>query len=163
MAAFDVYRIYNPKKDNMETKKKKHGYIEWLSGEEMHKSNIKWMSELKFVKDEQLFLNNLVKSYTLQLLESKIFNESQKIIKEIAKTEKEVVVLMKKIQAHANLLETMVNDVDEIKMEKAYLETHWELTDKMERYVVRYRNLKVGLFKVISQLMKKDKQKRLLN
>jgi len=147
----------------METKKKKHRYIEWLSAEEMHDESKKWMSELKFVKDEQLFLNDLVKSYTLQLVDSNIFNESQKIIKGISKAEKDVLALMKKIQAHENLLEIMVNDVDELKMEKAYLETHWELANKMEHYIVRYRNLKAGLFKVITSVMKKDKQKRLLN
>lgn len=147
----------------METTRKKHHYVEWLDAEEMHDASKKWMSELKFTKDEQLFLNDLVKSYTLQLIDSKIFNESQKIIKEIAKAEKEVVVLMKKVQSHENLLEIMVNEVDELKMEKAYLETHWELTDKIDRYIINYRNLKAALFKVISGLMKKGKQKRLLN
>lgn len=142
---------------------KKHRYIEWLSAEEMHEASKKWMSELKFAKDEQFFLNNLVKSYTLQLIGSKVFHESQKIIEEIVNAEKEVVVLMKKIQSHENLLEIILNDVDELKMEKAYLETHWELTNKIEHYMINYRNLKAGLFKVISGLMKKDKQKRLLN
>jgi len=147
----------------MKTKKKKYRYIEWLSAEEMHEASKNWMSELKFAKDEQLFLNDLVKSYTLQLIDSEILNESKKIIKEITKAEKEVVVLMKKVQSHENLLEVMVNDIDELKMEKAYLETHWELTDKIENYMINYRNLKAGLFKVISRLMKKNKQKRLLN
>lgn len=142
---------------------KKHRYIEWLSAEEMHEASKNWMSKLKFAKDEQLFLNNLVKSYTPQLIDSKIFNESQKIIKEITEAEKEVVVLMKKVQSHENLLEIMINDIDELKMEKAYLETHWELTDKIERYMINYRNLKSALFKVITGLMKKNKQKKLLN
>ncbi|MFH6602718.1 hypothetical protein ACEZ3G_04465 [Maribacter algicola] len=147
----------------MEIKKQKYRYIEWLSAEEMHGASKKWMSELSFIKDEQLFLNDLVKSYTLQLIDSEVFNKSQKIIDRISKAESEVITLMKRVQSHENLLEIMVNDVDELKMEKAYLETHWELTDKIERYMVDYRNLKVALFKVISRLMKKDKQKRLLN
>ncbi len=147
----------------MEIRKQKYRYIEWLSAEEMHEASKKWMSELSFIKDEQLFLNDLVKSYTLQLIDSEVFNKSQKIIERISKAEREVITLMKKVQSHENLLEIMVNDVDELKMEKAYLETHWELTDKIERYMVDYRNLKVALFKMISRLIKKDKQKRLLN
>ena len=142
---------------------KKYRFIEWLSAEEMHEASKNWMSELKFVKDEQLFLNDLVKSYTLRLIDGKMFDKSQKIIKEISTAEREAVVLMKQVQSHENLLEIMVNDIDELKMEKAYLETHWELTDKIERYMIHYRNLKSTLFKVISKLMKKDKQKRLLN
>lgn len=147
----------------MKTIKKKHRYIEWLDAEEMHAASMQWMSALKFVRDEQLFLNDLVKSFTLQLIENKAFNENKKIIIEISEAEKEVLVLMKKVQAHENLLEIMVNDVDELKIEKAYLETHWELTSKIEQYMVHYRSLKSRLFQVISKLMKKDKQKRLLN
>lgn len=147
----------------METTKKKRSYIEWLDPEEMHKASIQWMSELKFVRDEQLFLNNLVKSYTLQLVDSKIFNESKKIIDSILEAEKEVVNLMKKVRSHENLLEIMINDVDELKMEKAYTETHWDLTSTMSRYIEDYRKLKARLFKLVSKVMKKQKQKRLLN
>ena len=147
----------------METRKKKYKYLEWLDAEEMHDASTQWMSELNFAKDEQLFLNDLVKSFTLQLIEKKSFNENKNIIDEIAKAEKEVLVLMKKVQAHENLLEIMINDVDELKMEKAYLETHLELTSKIESYMAHYLSLKSRLFKVISELMKKEKQKRLLN
>lgn len=147
----------------MKTGKQKYSYIEWLSGEEMHEISKKWMSELKFVKDEQRFLDDLVKSYTLQLVDKKVFDKSRKIINEISKAEKEVVVLMKKVQSHENLLEIMINDIDELIMEKAYLETHWQLTDKIEQYMINYRNLKSALFRIISGLMKKSKQKRLLN
>lgn len=147
----------------METGKQKYRYIEWLSAEEMHEASRKWMSELKFAKDEQRFLNDLVKTYTLQLIDKKVFDKSQKIINEIAKAEREIVVLMKKVQSHENLLEIMVNDVDELEMEKAYLETHWRLTDKIEKYMINYRNLKSALFRIISGLMKQEKQKRLLN
>ena len=51
----------------MKTKKRNYRYLEWKSPEEMHQTSLEWISELKFVKDEQLFLNDLVKSYTLQI------------------------------------------------------------------------------------------------
>ena len=147
----------------METRKKKHSYVEWLDPGEMHQASTQWMSELKFVRDEQLFLNNLVKSYTLQLVDSNIFDESKKVIYSVLKAEKKVVNLMKKVQSHENLLEIMINDVDELKMEKAYTETHWDLTSEMNHYMADYRNLKSCLFKLVSKVMKKQKQKRLLN
>ncbi len=147
----------------MQVTKKKHHYIEWLSAEEMHEASIQWMSELKFIKDEQLFLNNLVKSYTLELIDEKFFNKSKKIIEAVSKVEKELITLMKKVQSHENLLEIMVNDVDEPKMEKAYTETHWQLTSKINQYMTAYRKLKVELFKLVSKIIKKQKQKRLLS
>jgi hypothetical protein len=147
----------------METTKKKYRYIEWLTPDELHADTLQWMSELRFIRDEQFFLNDLVKSNTLELMDSKNFEESKKLIDDILKAEKEIVLLMKKVQAHENELEIMVNDVDELKMEKAYIETHWEILAHMEKYQEEYRKIKKRLFKVVSQLMKKQKQKRLLN
>ena len=42
----------------------KKSMMEWLDPNEMHEASLKWMSELKFIRDEQLFLNDLVKAYT---------------------------------------------------------------------------------------------------
>ncbi len=147
----------------MQAKKLKYGYVEWLSAQEMHEDTLRWMSELNFTRDEQLFLNNLIKSYTLELTDAKIFEESKKLINGILHAEKDIVVLMKRVQAHENQLEIMVNDVDELKMEKAYLETHWELLNETEKYLVDYRTLKKNLFELVSKVMKAQKQKRLLN
>lgn len=141
----------------------KKSMIEWLDPSEMHEASLKWMSELKFIRDEQLFLNDLVKSYTLQLTDSTVFNESKEIIGAIATAEKEVIVLMKKVQAHENQLEIMLDHIDQLKMEKAYTETHWELNSEIGKYSVRYRELKSRLFKLVSKIMKKDKGNRLLN
>ena len=137
--------------------------MEWLDPNEMHEASLKWMSELKFIRDEQLFLNDLVKSYTLQLTDSSVFNESKEIIGAIASSEKELIVLMKKVQAHENQLEIMMDEIDQLKMEKAYTETHWELNSEMARYSVQYRELKLRLFKLVSKVIKRDKGNRLLN
>lgn len=147
----------------MSKKNRKYRYIEWLGADEMHETSVQWMSELKFVRDEQQFLNDLVKSHTLDLLSGEVFDESRKIIGAVLDAEKEVVVLMKRVQLHENLLEIMVSDLDEPKMEKAYIETHWELTTNIKKYLIDYRKLKKRLFRLISQIMKKQKQKRLLN
>jgi uncharacterized protein YeeX (DUF496 family) len=151
------------KKDTMSTKNRKYRYIEWLGADEMHEASVQWMSELNFVRDEQQFLNDLVKSHTLELLGGEVFDESRKIIGEVLEAEKEVVVLMKRVQLHENLLEIMVSDLDVPKMQKAYIETHWELTTNIKKYLVNYRQLKKRLFRLISKVMQKQKQKRLLN
>ncbi|MFK7812965.1 MAG: hypothetical protein AB8B59_10755 [Maribacter sp.] len=142
---------------------KKYKYIEWLNAEEMHEDSMRWFSELKFIRDEQFFLNNLVESHTLQLIGANIYNESKRIIERLQHAEKYIVPLFKKVQTHENQIEIIVNEVDQLKMEKAYLETHKELQIAMNHYNQQYREIKEQLFKLLSSIMKKDKQKRLLN
>ncbi len=147
----------------MNTKERKINYVEWLSPEEMHDMSIQWFSELMFIMDEQLFLNNLIKSYTIQLTDKGVFEKSKELVAELLKAEKEVVNLLKKVQLHSNQLEIMVDDVDQLKMEKAYKGTHNDLLMAVNEYGTRYRNIKERLFKLVSKVMKLDKQKRLLN
>lgn len=138
-------------------------YIEWISPEEMHSATLAWLSELKFIKDEQRFLNSLVKSHTEQLIDHKIYDRSKQLVGNILDAEKELVGLLKKVQVHENQLEIMVDDVDQPRMEKAYKETHLELMQVMQRYLEDYRKLKTELFKLLSRVFKQEKQKRLLN
>ena len=60
-------------------------------------------------------------------------------------------------------MEIMLDDVDQPKMEKAYIATHKDLLIAMQAYTVNYREIKDRLFKVVSEVIKKGKQKRLLN
>lgn len=138
-------------------------YIEWISPEEMHKTTLSWVSELKFVRDEQLFLNSLVKSYTNELIEHKIYDKSKELVVGILDAENELKGLLKEVQVHENQLEIMIDDVDQPKMEKAYRDSHLELVNRMDTYLVGYRSLKKQLFDLLSQIIKKEKQNRLLN
>jgi len=147
----------------MKTKTKKHRYIKWKSPEEMHDTTIQWISELKFVKDEQRFLNDLIRSYTLQITSLGIFEESRKLVTAISNSELEVEQLLKRVKIHENQLSIMLDDVDQPKMEKAYTETHRDLLTEIDVCLVNYRKLKESLFKMISKVIKKEKQKRLLN
>ena len=147
----------------MKTKTKKHRYIKWKSPEEMHDTSIQWISELNFVKDEQRFLNDLVRSYTLAITSLGIFEESRKLITAISNSELEVELLLKRVQVHENQLSIMVDDVDEPKMEKAYTETHRDLLSDINDFLSNYRKLKGSMFTMLSKVMKKEKQKRLLN
>ncbi|MGW9685740.1 hypothetical protein [Flagellimonas sp. 2504JD1-5] len=147
----------------MDKSKKRYRYAEWLSADEMHTESLDWLSQLHFCADEQTFLNGLVKSYTLQLTDKSIFAESKKLVNELLDHEKQLVRLVELVQAHERLLQIMVDDIDQIKMEKAYVETHIDLTTDIHHYLVTYRNLKKKMFALLSGIMKSQKQKRLLN
>ena len=85
----------------MKTKKERVvKYEAWLSTETMHSGSLKWLSELRFAKDEQLFFDDLVKSYTLQLIDSKHFTESKKIVEQLSTSQKETDQLINTIVDH---------------------------------------------------------------
>jgi hypothetical protein len=147
----------------MENNTKKRAYTEWLSADEMHEKSKKWSSELKFAKDEQKFLNSMIKDYTLDLIDVKIFDEVKRVIDSLSKAEKNLIKIFKKVQLHENQLHIMVDEVDQIKMENAYVETHTELDKEVQNYFAGYRTSKTKIFKIISNIMKKKKQKRLLS
>lgn len=142
---------------------KEKEYTEWFSAEELHEESQRWSSELKFAKDEQKFLNNVIKDYTLDLIDSTIFYTVKNTIDSLNTIEKNLIDIFKRVQLHENQLLIMVDDVDQFKMEKAYLETHKDLANVVEGYFENYRVAKTTIFKIVSSIMKKKKQKRLLN
>ncbi|WP_350285327.1 hypothetical protein [uncultured Croceitalea sp.] len=147
----------------MRTNKRKQQYQEWFSADEMHKDSLHWTSELKFAKDEQRFLDGMIRDYTLDLLNVQIFDNVKKAVDALHLTEKELIHIFKKVQLHENQLAIMIDDVDQIKMENAYIETHVELAKEIKIYFDTYRAAKSTIFDIISSIMKKKKQKRLLN
>ena len=147
----------------MKTKKQIYRYLEWKSPEEMHQTSLEWISEFMFIKDEKLFLNDLIKSYTLQITSLGLFEESRKLITAISNSELELDLLLRKVRIHEYQLSIMLDDVDQPKMEKVYTETHRDLIFTIDNYLMEYRKLKGSLFQMISKVMKKEKQKRLLN
>lgn len=147
----------------MKTKTHKGTFREWLSPEELHEESKKWLSELNFSKDEQDFLNNMVKDYTLDIIDSDMFNAVQPVVEILNKSEKEVEEILKKVRLHENQLQIMVDDVNQNRMENAYLDTHADLDKELGRYFKNYREAKTKIFDIVSQVIKRKKQKRLLN
>ena len=147
----------------MNSENKKSHYMKWLDPGQMHRASVQWMSELKFTRDEQLFLNDLVKEYTLPLTDSKVFGVSQDIIGAILSAEKEVELLLNKVRAHENKLQVMLDSVDQLQQEKAYIASHWNIQSEINTYLSGYRTVKAKLFKLVSKVMKKDKNKYLLH
>lgn len=137
--------------------------MEWLSAEELHNDSRNWRSHLEFTKDEQLFLNDLIGSHVLDLVDSEAFKKASPLLTSLEKMEKDWNNVFKRVQLHENQLQIMVDDVDQLKMEEAYLTTHMELTNEVETYFETYRSVKTKIFRLISSLLKKRKQKRLLN
>jgi len=103
----------------MKPKQTKPKYVVWLSAETMHKSSRKWLSELMFVKDEQLFFDDLIKSYTLQLIDSKHFEESKQLVNTLSNLQKKTNMLIESVKTHETDLKIMVDGINQLKEEDA--------------------------------------------
>ena len=146
----------------MKTLRKKAKYIEWLSAEVMHENSTKWLSELKFINDELRFFDDLIKAYTLQLINSKHFNVSKKVVDKLGASHKQTNNLIEVIQSHRNDLEIMVDGIDQLKEEEGYKKEHREFIIKVNTFFKKHRVFKKELFDLTKNILKEQKQKRLL-
>lgn len=138
-------------------------YIETKSADELHVESLNWISELKFIKDEQHFLDELLKSHTLDLIEDTYFDKSNTIIANLSKHRKTGEELLKKMINHENELLILVDGIDQITEEKKYRFLHSKYLLEVTNYFNDYKDTKKEIFDVIKKIMKEEKQKRLLN
>ena len=132
-------------------------YIEWLSAQTMHNNSIDWLSDLEFMKNEQLFFDDLVKSYTLQLIDSKHFTKSKTIIETLSRLQKKTNLLVKYVKNHRNDLKIMVDGINQLKEEAAYKEEHRGLIILISEFQLEYNTLKKHLFKLVKRIIKNQK------
>jgi hypothetical protein len=147
----------------MESNKTKAKYQEWLSPEIIHKATLNWLSELNFIKDENLFFDDLIKSYTLQLIEAKHFNEGKVITDELKEIKKETNRILEVVTMHEKALQILVDGIDQIKEEEAYRKEHLRLIIDVSNFQKKHREIKKRIFKLIKNILKEGKQKRLLS
>jgi len=138
-------------------------YIESKSADELHVESLNWISELKFIKDEQRFLEDLLKSYTIQLLENQDFTKNREIINQLTKIRKSGEKLLRKLINHENELLILVDGIDQLKEEKHYRFLHRTYLLEVTNYFNDYKDIKKEIFGTIKKILKHEKQKRLLN
>lgn len=138
-------------------------FIKWLSAEDMHDNAKECLSELEFIKVEHLFLDNIINSFALQLIDKTYFSDSKKVIEALNTSAKENEILIKVIRKHENDLKIMVDDIDQLKEEEDYKDEHRNCTVIIHKFLKDYRLLKEELFNIIKSIKKTQKQKRLIN
>lgn len=143
----------------MKTIHPKPRYVEWLSPEEMHHGSQEWLSELRFIKDEHLFFEDLINTYTMQLISSERIMHNKEVIDAINKSQKRNGLLIKAIINHINKLEIMVDGIDQPTEEEAYKKEHRRLIIAVSEYLKSYRKLKSRLFENLKYILKKQKQR----
>ena len=141
---------------------KTHDIIEFLSAEEMHKASLGWLRELEFIKDEHLFFEDMITSFSLQLIQNKGFEQNVEIIDIINASQKRNNSLIKIIKKHDKNLRLLVDGIDQIKEETVYKQEHRNLIEVINEHLKEYKSLKTQLFAIIKGVIKKEKQKKLM-
>ncbi len=141
---------------------KTHDIIEFLSAEEMHKASLGWLRELEFIKDEHLFFEDMITSFSLQLIQNKGFEQNVEIIDVINASQKRNNSLIKIIKKHDKNLRLLVDGIDQIKEETVYKQEHRNLIEVINEHLKEYKSLKTQLFAIIKGVIKKEKQKKLM-
>ena len=129
----------------------------------MHNDSKEWVLELEFLNDEYLFFEDLMRSYTLQLIDLQDYSKNKKIIEAIGNSRKENDNLKELIREHENKLEILIDGVDQPNEEEAYKNGHKSLLISFKNHLKEHKELKYSLFGIIKEIKKKEKQKRLIN
>ena len=141
----------------------KFKYIEWFDAGEMHLHSKEWFSELSFIKEEQQFLNNLIRSFVVKAIDKDAFRKIKDFKSALSEDQRSLLALLKKVQKHMNQLEIMIDDVDQLEMEKAYRITHKNLSAEVNDYLLGYRSIKETGFAGLSEILKESKKLALGN
>lgn len=146
----------------MENKAHNYRYIEWKTPNEMHFSSVQWKSELNFIKDEQRFFEDMLKEYTMPIIESQLFSTVRKLIEQLEKSRIELGELENRVIDHINRLQRLVEDMDEPREGRVYREEHKDVLNAVIHYSRQYKRLKKEIFEAVKKSIKQQKQKRLL-
>jgi len=138
-------------------------YTEWLDADEMHEASKEWLSELKFIKDEHIFFEDLVTKFTSQLIAYGNFSNNKEIIDAIYRSQKQNNTLIEAVKIHENELQIMVDGIDQLEEEKEYTKEHIDLIVAITEFLKEYRLLKTQLFDIIKNIKKEDKNRHLLD
>ena len=146
----------------MKNKAHNYRYIEWKTPDEMHFSSLQWKSELNFIKDEHRFFEDMLKEYTMPIIESHLFSRIKELIEQLSLSQKELKILEKRVNQHINRLRRLLEDVDEPKEGRVYRQEHKSILNDVVHYSRQYKRLKKEIFESVGKAMKQQKQKRLL-
>jgi TPP-dependent 2-oxoacid decarboxylase len=136
-------------------------YIEWISAEDMHKNSLRWLSELRFIKDEHVFFEHLVNDFSCELEHVEELANDKEVIDAISRSCRRTDQLIQNVMLHERKLNIMVDGIDQLKDEKIYREEHRKLWIEIDDFAKEYRHLKAQVFNIIKDI-KKDEKLRIL-
>jgi hypothetical protein len=147
----------------MEISKAHIKYIEWRSIEELHEETLNCISDLRFTKDEQQFLEDLILNHTMGLLAGKSYELSRIVITRLSKSRNNLGPILKKLMSHNNDLQSLFDKVNNTEEMDNFKKLHNQLMSEFIVYNSQFKKVKKQIFKLIKQVLKEKRQMKLLN
>lgn len=143
----------------MKSKKSKDWFGRTKDRNELHSDSRNWLSEIKFINYEMKFLNKLLSSNYIDLIDSGYDDVIRDLVKKIAIEKKSGKELHKLIIKHELILADLIK-TNSVTSNTNFLETHKKLEIEFNIYSKRYKELKKEIFNIIERIMKKKGQKK---
>lgn len=129
-------------------------YTEWFSAEEMHEAAKNWVSELNFVRDEQIFFEHLLQ----QLLQSELCCKAsftcKSLREELDTLKRDCNLLVSAALKQQSKLYILMDGIDQIEQEDFLRETHHEFIDVIGEFLMQHNQLKKDLFDMVKLELK---------
>ena len=146
----------------MKTTQEIYKYFDSHTMEKMHLESKNLLLELYFIRDEQHFFEELIETYSFQLIVNEKFSENRKRIENWNLVQKKNDKLIENLIEHENKLEVLLNKSYQTINEIKYMLWHKNILKDVEVHLTNYREIKRLIFDVVKEIMKKQKQKHLL-
>lgn len=133
----------------------------WERPDLMHRNSVMWDSRLSFILKELQFLNTLLNENIYPIVESNLATKSEELIEQLSELKTEVSVLLDKIHMHINGVKILFDNTNKSDIGWGYKHEHRKIMIKMHEFDSKYQCLKKEIFKVITEALRHQKQKRI--
>lgn len=121
----------------------------------------KWISEIEFIKVEQDFLKELLSEHIFSLCTTHNFQKAKLLLNGITHEHKLGDELLINIKDHSVNLSLLIENIY-LKREENFRKNHENLKIEVINYVDNFKYLKEQVFDLVLQIMRKEKQQKLL-
>lgn len=128
----------------------------------LHSISQNWVTDLTFLNDENTFLQDLINLHFIDLCNYEMLPITRKLSAKIAAAIKKNNLLLIQIQTHEKQLATLFES-DHFKGETDFRVAQKMLANSFDQHVQSNRVLKNRVFGIIKDIMKQQKQKRLIS
>ena len=128
----------------------------------LHEQNVTWLTELEFVQDEHIFLENLLSTHFLDLSSEKLFEPTKKLIHKLNDVEIMGNELEDTIQTHNKHVATLLESL-QLDGKKDVVKEHQSIKNDFETFHLKFKFVKKKIYNMIKEIMKEHKQKLLIS
>lgn len=120
-----------------------------------------WVSEIDFISVEQNFLKELLIEHIMSLCETQNFQRAKFLLSGIENESMFGIELKTNVEDHTVNLSLLIENIY-LKKEDIIRKNHGDLKLELKSYIENFKSLKKEVFDLVLEIMKKEKQKRLL-